>query len=74
MKQVRVKPHIEEHDYQIKLRQAITFLKKKDKVKINMQFRGREMMHKDIGRKVMDRFVADVKDLGQPEKFPFYGR
>jgi len=70
LKQIRLKPHIDENDYQIKLKQTIGFLEKKDKVKVNMFFRGREMMHKDIGRRVLDRVVGDVAMHGKPEKNP----
>ena len=70
LKQIRLKPHIGEGDYQIKLRQAINFLKKKDKVKINMFYRGREMAHKELGEEIVKRIVADVSEFGQPEKNP----
>ena len=70
LKQLRLKPNIGESDYQIKLRQAISFLNKKDKVKINMMFRGREMAHKELGREVLDRMVKDLLPYGQAEKSP----
>ena len=68
LKQIRLKPHIGEGDYKIKLKQAINFLKKKDKVKINMFFRGREMAHKELGEEIVNRIIADVSEYGQPEK------
>ena len=70
LKQIRVKPHIDEHDYKVKLKQAIGFLSKHDKVKINLFFRGREMAFKDQGRRILDRFVEDIVEHGQPEKIP----
>ncbi|MDP2940477.1 MAG: translation initiation factor IF-3 [Candidatus Omnitrophota bacterium] len=70
LKEIRVKPNIEEHDYQVKLRQLITFLKKKDKVKINLIFRGRELAHQDIGRRVLDKFINDMQEFGALEKGP----
>ncbi len=70
LKQIRVKPHIEENDYQVKLRQVLAFLEKKDKVKINLFFRGREMSFKDIGRRIIDKFIADIGDHAQMEKAP----
>ncbi len=70
LKEIRVKPNIEEHDYQVKLRQLLTFLKKKDKVKVNLVFRGREMAHQDIGRRVLDKFIADMQEFGILEKGP----
>lgn len=68
LKQIRVKPHIEEHDYQVKLKQAISFLDRKDKVKINVFFRGRELSFKDQGRRIIDKFVADTQQHGLVEK------
>jgi translation initiation factor IF-3 len=70
LKQIRLKPHIEEHDYMVKLKQIINFLKRKDQVKVNMFFRGREMMHLDIGRGILDRIVRDVAGIGQSDKPP----
>ena len=70
LKEIRVKPHIEEHDYQVKLRHLKEFLGRKDKVKITLRFRGREMSHQEIGRRVLDRFIADTAKEGQLEKLP----
>lgn len=72
LKQIRLKPHIGEGDYQTKLKQTISFLQKKDKVKINMFFRGREIMHRDLGREILDRIVADIAQHGLPEKAPIF--
>ena len=68
LKQIRVKPHIDDHDYGIKLRQAIGFLDKKDKVKINLMFQGREMAYKDKGRTLLERFIKDTAEHAQIEK------
>lgn len=70
IKEIRIKPNIEEHDYQVKLRQAISFLKRKDKVKINLFFRGRQLEHLDLGKRLLDRFIADALEYGQLEKEP----
>jgi translation initiation factor IF-3 len=70
LKQIRLKPNIGGGDYQIKLKQIIGFLDKQDKVKINMFFRGREMTHKELGREVLERMIADAVGHGQPEKAP----
>lgn len=70
LKQIRLKPHIEDHDYQIKLKQIKMFLDKKDKVKVNMMFRGRELMYKEQGHAVLERIIIDVAGLGLPEKSP----
>ena len=70
LKEIRLKPNIDDHDYETKVKQAITFLKKKDKVRVNLFFRGRQMEHIDIGRKVIDKFIADAQSEGQIEKPP----
>lgn len=70
LKEIRLKPNIDEHDYEIKVKQAVAFLKRKDKVKINLFFRGRQMEHQDLGRKVLDRFIIDTQNEGQLEKAP----
>lgn len=69
-KEIRLKPNIDEHDYETKVKQVITFLKKKDKVKINLFFRGRQMEHLDLGRKILDKFITDTQNDGQVEKEP----
>lgn len=70
LKQIRLKPHIDENDYQVKLRQILGFLEKKDKVKVNMFYRGRELMHKELGKEVLDRVIVDAAGHGEPEKAP----
>ncbi len=70
LKQIRLKPHIGDSDYQIKLKKVLTFLEDKDKVKINMFFRGREMAHKELGREILERMVSDTAEHGKPEKAP----
>lgn len=71
LKEVRLKPNIDEHDYQVKLKQTITFLQKRDKVKINLFFRGRQAEHMDLGRKLLDKFILDTQNDGQLEKEPY---
>ena len=71
LKQIRVKPHIDEHDYQTKLKQTIGFLNKKDKVKVNLFFQGREMSFRDKGKVVLERFVTDTSELASVEKDVF---
>ena len=70
LKEIRLKPNIDEHDFETKVKQVISFLKKKDKVKVNLFFRGRQMEHLDLGRKVLDRFIIDTQNDGQVEKTP----
>ena len=70
IKEIRLKPNIDIHDYGTKLKQAVTFLEKKDKVKINLFFRGRQMEHLDLGRKILDKFVADTQSAALVERAP----
>jgi len=70
LKEIRLKPNIDEHDFETKVKQVISFLKKKDKVRVNLFFRGRQMEHVDLGRNVLDRFIAATQGDGQVEKPP----
>lgn len=68
LKQIRIKPHIDEHDCQIKINQARGFLEKKDKVRVNLFFSGREMAFREKAKGLLDKFIAETADLGQIEK------
>ena len=70
LKEIKMKPNIEEHDYQVKLHHMKRFLERGDKAKLTMTFRGREMSHMNIGKKIMDRIVADLNEVGEVEKGP----
>ena len=70
LKEVRLKPRIEEHDYQVKLKQVRNFLEKGDRVKIRLFFRGREMAHPELGDNLIKRLLADVEDVASIEKPP----
>lgn len=70
LKEIRIKPNIEEHDYQVKLRHAREFLEKKDKVKVVLRFKGREITHKELGSRLLERLIEDVKDMAETEKPP----
>jgi len=70
LKEIRIKPNIEEHDYQVKLNHLTKFLKRGDKAKVTMFFRGRQMAHVDLGRKVLDRLATDVSTVGELETAP----
>lgn len=75
IKELKVTSKIKEHDYQTKLRSAIKFLERGDKVKLTMFFRGREMSHVDLGKIILERFVQDLADLADVEKdFGLEGR
>jgi len=74
-KEMRLRPKIEEHDYQTKLRQTIEFIKKGFKVKVTLRFKGREMAHTDLGREIINRMIEDVSEFGSVESKPkFEGR
>lgn len=68
LKEIKIRPKIEEHDLQFKLRNAEKFLTDKDKVKITVIFRGREMEHMDMGRKILDRVITKFSDIAVIEK------
>lgn len=70
IKEIRFGPQMAEHDYQFKLNLIKDFLSKRDKVKISMRFRGRQMNHIDLGKKLMERFVADVSEMATVESNP----
>lgn len=70
LKEIRLKPNINGHDYETKLKHAISFLQKKDKVRINLFFRGRQMEHLDLGRKILEKFIADTQNDAAVEKQP----
>ena len=72
VKEVRLRPGIEQNDLNIKANNAIKFLKKGDKVKVELRFRGRELGHKDLGKKVMLEFIELVKEFGEPTKAPAF--
>jgi translation initiation factor IF-3 len=70
VKEVKFRPGTEEGDYQVKLRNLTRFLTEGDKAKVTLRFRGREMVHQDIGRKLLDRVVADLAPVAVIEQYP----
>lgn len=70
IKEIRFNPKIEEHDYQVKLKHIEGFLAHKDKVRILLRFRGRELAHKEFGLALLDRLAKDVAALGEMEAQP----
>ncbi|MGA1497690.1 MAG: translation initiation factor IF-3, partial [Steroidobacteraceae bacterium] len=70
VKEVKFRPGTEEADYQVKLKNLTRFLTEGDKAKITLRFRGREMAHTELGRKLLDRVVADLAELGSVEQMP----
>ncbi len=70
VKEVRFKARIEEHDYQVKIKHIKEFLEKKDKVRVSLRFRGREMAHKEFGVELLNRVANDVSASGEMEAEP----
>ncbi len=70
IKEVKFRPGTEEGDYQVKLRNLQRFLTEGDKAKITLRFRGREMVHQEIGRRLLDRLVNDLAGLAVVEQNP----
>jgi len=70
VKEIRLKPKIGEHDYLVKLGHAKRFLKRGDRIKVTLVFRGREMTHQELGRSVLQRFASEISDVGAIEKGP----
>jgi len=70
VKEIRLQPKIDKHDYDFKLDHIKDFLQKGNKVKISIRFRGRQMAHKDIGEDVLKQFIADLKEFGAAESTP----
>ena len=75
VKEMKFRPGTEEGDYQVKLRNLKRFLEEGDKAKVSLRFRGREVVHPEIGMNLMTRIAEDLDDLGQIEAEPkFEGR
>ena len=70
LKEIKLRPVTEIHDYNFKIKNAQKFLTKGDKVKFTVQFRGREMQHTHLGNKLMDRIIVDVANVGKVEVPP----
>ncbi len=69
-KEVRLRPKIEEHDFMFKARHARKFIESGNRVKVSLLFRGREMVHKELGFEVMERFIEELSDVAQVDKPP----
>ncbi|WP_459910811.1 translation initiation factor IF-3 [Desulfotomaculum defluvii] len=63
IKEVKLRPRIEDHDYSVKSKNAERFLKDGDKVKVTIMFRGREIVHTELGRSLLERLAQDLKDI-----------
>jgi translation initiation factor IF-3 len=70
IKEIKVRPNIDDHDYDVKMRQMKSFISEGDKVKVTLRFRGREMAHQDLGVKVLDRIRGEMAETTKVEQFP----
>lgn len=70
VKEVKFRPGTDEGDYQVKLRNLVRFLNEGDKAKVTLRFRGREMVHQDLGLKLLNRIEEDLTELGSVEQRP----
>ncbi|QDL92849.1 translation initiation factor IF-3 [Paroceanicella profunda] len=70
IKEVKFRPNIDQHDYDVKMRNVTKFLEEGDKVKVTLRFRGREMAHMELGSQLLRRVAGDVEALGKVESMP----
>ena len=70
VKEIKLRPNIDEHDYQVKMRSVQKFLGEGDKVKVTLRFRGREMAHQELGVNVLNRVREDTDEVAKVEAFP----
>jgi translation initiation factor IF-3 len=70
VKEIKLRPNIDEHDYEVKMRSVHRFLDEGDKVKVTMRFRGREMVHQEIGLKVLERVRDELEERAKVEQMP----
>ena len=70
IKEIKVRPNIDENDYQVKMRAMKSFIEEGDKVKVTLRFRGREMAHQDIGVRVLERIRTEMDQTSKVEQMP----
>ena len=70
IKEVKLRPNIEDHDFLVKVRNTERFLKDGDKVKVSIMFRGREIVHTQLGQKLLVKLAGEIGDLAQVERQP----
>lgn len=68
LKEVKLRPNIEDHDFDVKKKNAQRFLEDGDKVKVTIMFRGRELSHPELGRQILVRMAAELKDIANVER------
>jgi translation initiation factor IF-3 len=70
VKEIKLRPGIDDHDYQVKMRSMLKFFEEGDKVKVTMRFRGRELAHQEIGMGVLMRVRDDLEEIAKVEQIP----
>jgi len=70
VKEIKLRPSIDDHDYQVKMRSMNKFIEEGDKVKVTMRFRGRELAHQELGMNVLMRVKDDLDEIAKIEQFP----
>jgi translation initiation factor IF-3 len=70
VKEITIRPRTDDHDYDVKMKNARKFLERGDKVKFNLRFRGREMAHQDLGLEMMARIESDLQDVAKVDQKP----
>lgn len=70
VKEIKMRPGIDDNDYNIKMKKVRTFLEEGDKVKVTMRFRGRELSHQNLAMNILTKVKDEVSDLGKVEQFP----
>ncbi|MBI1245647.1 MAG: translation initiation factor IF-3 [Alphaproteobacteria bacterium] len=70
IKEIKMRPGIDDHDYDVKKRAMVRFLEEGDKVKVTLRFRGREMVHQELGHQLLERLKGDLGELAKVEAHP----
>jgi translation initiation factor IF-3 len=70
IKEIKLRPGIDDHDYEVKRKAMVRFLEEGDKVKVTLRFRGREMVHQELGVQLLDRVKVDLGELAKVEAHP----
>jgi translation initiation factor IF-3 len=70
IKEIKLRPNIDDHDYDVKMRSAKRFIDEGDKVKVTLRFRGRELAHQELGSQVLERVRGDLDGIAKVEQFP----
>ena len=70
VKEIKMRPNIDDHDYDVKMRNVNKFIDNGDKVKVTLRFRGRELAHQELGSQVLERVRGDLDEIAKVEQFP----